>query len=89
MISEFQRMGRLLARQKNQGLTCLDKLAMTYQYFINIMSYYPDKTVHQLGMLTYLQLSDCLRTSGKIRLNYELLEIKDSDYKSIIDRIII
>ena len=89
LINEFKKIECVLARKKGQDLALLDKLTTAYQFFINLMAYYPEKTVHQVGMLTFLQLSDCLYYSGKIRIDRALIELRDNSYKRIVDRVII
>ena len=87
MISEYRRMVRLLAKQKKTPLTAVDCFAVGYQYLINIMNYYPARTVHQAGMLTFLQMSDSLSATGKVRTAPKVIEGSDNLYKQVIDRV--
>jgi len=79
-------MTNLLARHQKHKLSCMDHMATAYQYMINLMAYYPEKTAKQLSMLTYLQLVDCMRATGKIRIVRSVLQVNDDHYKAMVDR---
>lgn len=85
MINEYKKMIRLLAKQNKAPLKASDCFAVGYQYLINLMNYYPEKTAEQAGMLTFLQMADSLKATGKIRIAPKVIETGDNLYKRIID----